>query len=84
MLGGVFFETPAELRFCEEKGIPPLGVGRNCRIRNAIIDKNARIGNNVTLSPDGKPDGAEGDGYFIRDGVIVVLKGAIIPDGSLI
>ena len=84
MLGSVFFETPAELQACEKKGIPPIGVGMNCRISNAIIDKNARIGNNVTLSPDGKANETEGDGYFIRDGVIVVLKGAVIPNGSTI
>jgi len=84
LLGGTFFETPADLKVCEQKGIPPQGVGRNCRISNAIIDKNARIGNNVTLSPHGKADGTEGDGYFIRDGVIVVLKGAVIADGTTI
>lgn len=62
----------------------PLGVGENCDIRNAIIDKNARIGKNVVLSPEGKPDKYEQDGVYIRDGVLVVLKGAIIPDGTVI
>ncbi len=84
MMGSDCFETPADLKQCDEKGIPPLGVGRNCRITKAIIDKNARIGNNVTLSPDGKADESEGNGYYIRDGIIVVLKGAVIPDGSTI
>lgn len=62
----------------------PLGIGENCDIRNAIIDKNARIGNNVRLSPEGKPDKFEQDGVYVRDGVLVVLKGAIIPDGTVI
>jgi glucose-1-phosphate adenylyltransferase len=84
MMGGDYFETEEEIASNVEKGIPPIGVGKNCRIINAIIDKSARIGNNVTLSPDGKKDETEGDGYYVRDGVIVILKGAIIPDGSII
>jgi len=83
MLGGDFYETPAEIKACEAKGIPPIGVGYNCRIYNAIIDINARIGNNVTLSPGGGTSRA-GDGYVIRDGIIVVLKGAVIPTGTTI
>lgn len=84
MMGCDFFETPEEVKESAAKGIPPIGVGTNCSIKNAIIDKSARIGNHVTLSPDGKKDMMEGEGYFIRDGVIVVLKGAIIPDGAII
>jgi glucose-1-phosphate adenylyltransferase len=84
MMGGDFFESAEDVMDLAKKGIPPLGVGSNCRITNAILDKNARIGNNVTLSPEGKPDKTEGNGYYIRDGVIVVLKGAIIPDGTTV
>jgi len=84
VFGGAYFETPADLKRCEKKGIPPIGIGRNCRISNAIIDKNARIGNDVTLSPDGKANETGGEGYLIRDGIIIVLKGAVIPDGSTI
>jgi len=84
MMGSQFFENAANKKRAEESGIPPLGVGTDCRIENAIIDMNARIGNNVTLSPAGKPDNTRGDGYFIRDGVIVVLKGAVIPDNTVI
>lgn len=84
MMGGDYFEMPEDIEAAAAKGIPPVGVGTNCTIKNAIIDKSARIGNNVTLSPDGKEDMTEGDGYFVRDGVIVILKGAIIPDGAII
>jgi glucose-1-phosphate adenylyltransferase len=84
MMGGDYFETPEEIEENKAKGIPPLGVGANCNIRDAIIDKSTRIGNNVTLSPEGKADKTEGDGYYVRDGVITVLKGAIIPDGTII
>lgn len=63
---------------------PMLGIGRNCRIMNAIIDKNARIGNNVVLSPEGKSnDFVQGDVY-VRDGVLIVNKKGVIPDGTVI
>lgn len=62
----------------------PLGIGQNCRIENAIIDKGARIGNNVTLNPAGKEDGFVRDGVYIKEGILVVCKDAIIPDGTCI
>jgi glucose-1-phosphate adenylyltransferase len=84
MMGGDYFESPGEIEASKQAGIPPIGVGANCRITNAIIDKSARIGDNVTLSPEGKADQTAGDGYFVRDGVIVILKGAIISDGTIV
>ena len=84
MMGGDYFEAPNEIEKNLEKEIPPLGIGKNCHIKNAIIDKSARIGDNVTLSPEGKEDKEEGDGYFVRDGVIVILKSAVIPSGTVI
>ncbi|MDA0346046.1 MAG: glucose-1-phosphate adenylyltransferase [Verrucomicrobia bacterium] len=84
MMGAEYFEPPEVVEELRGKGIPAIGVGRNCTIKNAIIDKGARIGDNVTLTPDGKADKTEGEGYFVRDGVIVILKGAIIPDGAII
>lgn len=62
-------------------GVPPLGIGCNCIIEDAIIDKNARIGNGVRIAPKGRED-METPMFAIRDGVIVVKKGAIIPDGT--
>jgi len=82
MMGSEFLESPVAKKNCEARGIPPMGIGTNCRIDNAIIDKNVRIGNNVTISPERSSARPEGDGYVIRDGVIVVLKGAVIPDNS--
>jgi glucose-1-phosphate adenylyltransferase len=61
-----------------------MGIGENCRIENTIIDKNARIGNNVIISPHGKENDHQGPGYFIRDGIVVILKNAIIPSGTRI
>jgi glucose-1-phosphate adenylyltransferase len=63
-------------------GIPRIGIGKDCYIKNAIIDKNARIGDGVYLSPDGKKDGTTTDFYTVQDGVIVVPKNAVIPSGT--
>ncbi len=66
-------------------GLPALGVGENSTVANAIIDKNARIGKDVRLSPEGCEDGwiDESKGLFVRDGVLVVLKDAVVPDGTV-
>jgi glucose-1-phosphate adenylyltransferase len=63
---------------------PPLGIGQHCVIEGAIIDKNARIGDGVVITPEGKPDNVDGDNYYVRDGVIVVPKGAVIAAGTSI
>ena len=65
-------------------GSPPLGIGRNVVIDGAIIDKNARIGDGVVITPEGKPANVDGGNYYIRDGVVVVPKGAVISDGTRI
>ena len=61
----------------------PMGIGRDCVIRNAIIDKNACIGDGCTITPDGKADVAT-DLYTVQDGVIVIPKNAVIPSGTRI
>jgi glucose-1-phosphate adenylyltransferase len=57
-------------------------VGKNCTINNAILDKNVRIGNDVVLDPEGLEDNFEsGADVVIRDGVLIVTKDAVLPDG---
>jgi glucose-1-phosphate adenylyltransferase len=60
---------------------PRIGIGRNCVIDRAIIDKNARIADGVVITPEGKPLNFDADDYFIRDGIVVVPKNAVIPAG---
>ena len=60
---------------------PPIGIGRNCVIDRTIIDKNARISDGVVITPEGKPSNLDGDNYFIRDGIVVIPKNAVIPAG---
>lgn len=66
------------------RGGPELGIGKNCVIDQAIIDKNARIGDGCVITPDGKPDNFDGPNYYVRDGIVVVPKGASIPAGTWI
>ena len=64
------------------EGQIPIGIGRNCHIEDAIIDKNARIGEGVVITPHDKDDNSEGDNYYIRDGIVVIPKSAVIPAGT--
>lgn len=62
----------------------PMGIGKGCIVKNAIIDKNVRIGDNVVISPEGKPSDAENELYWIREGVIVIPKNTVIPSGTVL
>jgi len=84
MMGADYYETEAQQRAGTDRGLPALGLGRGCRIEHAIIDKEARVGDNVRLSPAGKPDGNYAHGIIIRDGVLLVPKGGIVPSGTVI
>jgi len=79
MLGADFFEGPNSGR-----GKPRLGIGRNAKIKQAIIDHNARIGDNVVIRGSDKLKDYDGDGFAIRDGIVVVFKDATIPAGTRI
>jgi glucose-1-phosphate adenylyltransferase len=83
-LGSDYYESEESVLKNESEGKPRVGIGANCKIENAIIDKNARIGNNVTISPAGKPDKVDHEFYFIRDGIVVIPKNAVIPHGTVI
>ncbi len=62
----------------------PIGIGKNCVIDRAIIDKNARIADGVVITPEGKPENFDAPNYFIRDGIVVIPKDATIPPGAWI
>jgi glucose-1-phosphate adenylyltransferase len=84
MMGADYYQTKQEVQADKEKGRPRIGVGLNCRIKRTIIDKNARIGDNVSLSPEGKADGDYAHEVVIRDGILCVCKGAVIPSGFVL
>ena len=83
MMGADFYENADERESNLRREIPDIGIGKNCHIRKTIIDKNARIGNNVKINVSGKEyeDGDHGN-FYSSDGIIVIRKGAIIPDGT--
>ena len=83
-LGSDFYEALDSIEQHEKMGMPRVGIGENCRIENAIIDKNARIGNNVVISPAGKPENLDHERYYIRDGIVIIPKSAVIPHGTVI
>ena len=83
-LGCDYFESKDSIDDHEKAGKPRVGIGASCRIENAIIDKNARVGNNVVISPTGKPENLDHPLYFIRDGIVIIPKNSTIPHGTVI
>jgi glucose-1-phosphate adenylyltransferase len=85
-MGADLYQPFAERQAHCEDGKVPLGIGSGTRIRRAIIDKNAHIGCNVQIINKDRVEEAEreSDGFYIRSGIVVVLKNAVIPDGTII
>lgn len=81
LMGNDYFETLDEIGHDKEIGIPQLGIGDNCHIQNAIIDKDCRIGNNVRIFGGTHLQDTDHPLYTIKEGVIVIKKGAVLPDG---
>jgi glucose-1-phosphate adenylyltransferase len=84
VLGADWYEAREEAERARARGHPPVGIGKDCVIQHAIIDKNARIGRGVRILNEAGADHADGDGYFIREGVVVVPKGGVLRDGTVI
>ncbi|MBQ0167002.1 MAG: glucose-1-phosphate adenylyltransferase [Treponema sp.] len=84
-MGADYYETEAQKADNASKGIPNIGIGENTRIQKAIIDKNARIGKNCSIgySPNKYDDGDHGI-FYSADGIIIIRKNAVIPDGTII
>jgi glucose-1-phosphate adenylyltransferase len=79
LLGADFYEDgPAP------DGLPPVGIGRDVVLNRTIIDKNARIGDGARLVNERNVDHADGAGWYIRGGIIVVPKGGVIPPGTVV
>lgn len=84
LMGSDYYETMAEMVHNAERGIPKLGIGERSYIRNAIIDKNCRIGNDVRINGGNHLENTDHSLYVVKDGIVVIKKGAIIPDGFVI
>ena len=81
LMGADYYESDESRAKNAQAGIPNIGIGQNCLIQNAIIDKNARIGDNSVLVNRDGVDNLDGEDYYIRDGIVIVPKDAtILPD----
>ncbi|HEX5113248.1 MAG TPA: glucose-1-phosphate adenylyltransferase [Saprospiraceae bacterium] len=84
LMGNDYYETLPEIAHITAKGVPQLGIGNRCYIRNAIIDKNVRIGDDVRINGGAQLSNTDHALYTVKDGIVVVKKGAIIPNGYVI
>jgi len=81
IMGNDFYETLDEIKKNDETNIPKLGIGINCELKNVIVDKDCRIGNNVSIIGGHHLENADHSLFSIKDGIVVIKKGAIINDG---
>src|SRR6266850_1284940 len=84
VMGADYYQTIEEMRDEVQAGIPRLGIGEGTLINRTIVDKNARIGSGVRLLNEAQVSKADGENgsYYIRDGIIIVPKNAVISDGT--
>ena len=81
MMGNDWYETIEDIAKNHANGIPKLGIGDNCTLTNVITDKDCRIGNNVTINGGAHLEDSDHPLYAVKDGIVVIKKAAIIPDG---
>jgi glucose-1-phosphate adenylyltransferase len=84
VLGADYYETLKEIDEKKRNGEPPIGIGEDAVIERAIIDKNARVGRGVRILNEAGVQEADGEDHYVRDGIVIVPKGGVIPDGTVI
>jgi glucose-1-phosphate adenylyltransferase len=86
VMGADYYESDESIRHHQKTNTPPIGIGSFTRVENAIIDKNARIGDRCVISPEGKPDHHDDPEkrFYIRDGIVVIPKNGVLPHGTVI
>lgn len=84
LMGQDYFETLEEIEHAQNHGIPTVGIGHRCYIRNAILDKNCRIGDDVRINGGPHLQNSDHSLYTVKDGIVVVKKGAVLPNGFVI
>ncbi len=83
-MGNDFYETIEQMDENNKAGTPRIGIGERCYIKNAIIDKNCRIGNDVRINGGPHLENVDHTLYTVKDGIVVVKKNAILPDGFVV
>ncbi|NBT07633.1 MAG: glucose-1-phosphate adenylyltransferase [Chitinophagia bacterium] len=81
IMGCDYYENIEQIQDKNEKGAPILGIGERCIIEDAIVDKNCSIGNDVTIKGGAHLEKVDHPLYTIKDGIVVIKKGAVIPNG---
>ncbi len=84
IMGSDYYETVEDMNMADERGLPKLGIGERSYIRNAIIDKNCRIGDDVRINGGPHLPNSDHSLYTVKEGIVVVKKGAILPNGFVI
>jgi glucose-1-phosphate adenylyltransferase len=84
VLGADYYEPLEEIDRTKARGLPPVGIGPETVIENAIVDKNARVGRGVRIVNESGVKERDGDGYYVREGVVIVPKSGVVPDGTVI
>jgi glucose-1-phosphate adenylyltransferase len=84
IMGNDFYETIEVMHENISKGTPKIGIGERCYIKDAIIDKNCRIGDDVRINGGKHLENTDHPLYSVKDGIVVVKKGAILPNGFII
>ena len=84
IIGADRFETETERKANRDQGIPSLGIGDGSQVEMAIVDKDARVGRGVQILNRAQVQEAHGPNYVIREGIVVIPKGAVVPDGTRI
>lgn len=84
VMGNDYFETIPEMEQAKKSGIPSVGIGNRCYINNAIVDKNCRIGDDVRINGGIHLENADEPLYVVKDGIVVIKKGAVIPNGFVL
>jgi glucose-1-phosphate adenylyltransferase len=84
LMGIDFYETIEEIANAQSHGLPPVGIGSRCYIRNAIVDKNCRIGDDVRINGGNHLENTDHSLYTVKEGIVVVKKGAVLPNGFVI
>src|SRR5215207_8408498 len=81
IMGSDYYETIEDILHAQEHGVPQLGIGNRCYIQNVIIDKNVRIGDDVRVIGGAHLEDQDTSLFTIREGIIVIKKGAVLPNG---
>ena len=84
IMGSDYYETLPEIARAQATGVPLLGIGDRCYIKNAILDKNVRIGNDVRINGGSHLENTDHQLYTVKDGIVVVKKSAVLPNGFVI